>query len=219
MPTREHELIEGLKRALHDKELFGERARMRQFFSPSLSYGRHSGPPHANSKPAAVMIFLEHRSGEWTIPLTVRPQHLPDHPGQISFPGGGLEAGEDHLSAAKREFAEELGVEPFPGEIIGEVTHTFVYNSNYHVVPFVAVCPEQLHYQPCPQEVERLIHLPVKRLLHADHESMSQFSRGNVNWQARVIDFDGDKVWGATAIMLGELAALLQNSDALQRSG
>ena len=184
---------------------------MRQFFSPSLSYGRHSGPPHPATKQAAVMILLERRENGFQIPLTVRPQHLPDHPGQISFPGGRLEGREAYADAARREFEEELGVSPFPGQILGELEPVFVYNSDYFVKPFVAICDEQLAYLPCPHEVERIIHLRVDDLMNDQHYVQRPFARGRVSWQAKTIRVGDDYIWGATAIMLGELSAVLRD--------
>lgn len=187
---------------------------MRRLFSPSLSYGRHGGPPHPGTKQAAVMILLERRrDGSYQIPLTVRPQHLPDHPGQISFPGGRLEGNEGYADAAVREFEEELGVTPFPGEIVGELDPIFVYNSDYFVRPFLAICAEQLDYSPCPHEVDRVIHLPVTRLLDETAYVDRPFSRGSVHWKAKTIRVNEDYIWGATAIMLGELSAVLQDVE------
>lgn len=208
----EGRLRQHLEERLLDSGALSQRQAGRHRFSPDLSYGRHFAPPFSDSKPAAVMIFLEKREHQWSIPLTVRPQHLPDHPGQISFPGGRIEGEESAKQAACREFEEELGV-AFKGEILGELQALFVYNSNYAVRPFVAIRSSEnpsISYDPCAHEVERLIHLPITTLTDVGCHPIREFQRGSVSWKARVIQHQQDHVWGATAIMLGELAACLE---------
>jgi 8-oxo-dGTP pyrophosphatase MutT (NUDIX family) len=182
----------------------------RKRFSPSLSYGRHFGPPAPTAKQAAVMIMLEASDSGWTIPLTERPKHLPDHPGQISLPGGRVEEGESHLEAACREFTEELGTATFPGEFVGELQSIYVYNSDYYVRPFVAVCDQRLAYVPCEREVERVIHLPMDHLLDDNRVSQQEFRRGKASWHSNTIHCDDALIWGATAIILGEFARIYQ---------
>lgn len=205
------ELATQLRRQLSSQSDLNLRHASRMRFSPSLSYGRHFGPPAPTAKQAAVMIMLEATNSGWTIPLTERPKHLPDHPGQISLPGGRVEAGESHLEAACREFAEELGTATFPGEFVGELQPIYVYNSDYFVRPFVAVCDQRLAYVPCEREVERVIHLPVEQLLDDSRLTEHVFRRGNASWHAKTIHCEDALIWGATAIILGEFARILQN--------
>ncbi|MCA9128318.1 MAG: CoA pyrophosphatase [Planctomycetales bacterium] len=194
----------------------------RRQFSPSLSYGRHFGPPSPSSKPAAVLIVLERgRCAEepsaWSIPLTVRPEHLPDHPGQISLPGGRVELGETHQQAAEREFCEELGPVPFTARVLASLEPINVYNSDYYVRPFLAISETTCLYRPCQREVARVVHLPVEYLIDGSHFGRAGFSRGNVCWSARTIQVGHDSVWGATAIMLSELIAILAEEPSIFR--
>lgn len=205
------ELATQLRRQLSSQSDLNLRHASRMRFSPSLSYGRHFGPPAPTAKQAAVMIMLEATNSGWTIPLTERPKHLPDHPGQISLPGGRVEAGESHLEAACREFAEELGTATFPGEFVGELQPIYVYNSDYFVRPFVAVCSQRLVYAPCEREVERVIHLPVEHLLDDSRLTQHEFLRGNASWHSYAIHCEDAIIWGATAIILGEFARILRN--------
>lgn len=191
------------------QSLASQRQHGRAYFSPALAYGRHFGPPSPSARQAAVLILLEPRGGAWSIPLTVRPDHLPDHPGQISLPGGRVENEETHRQAAEREFGEELGIAAFPAEIVGELQPIYVFNSNYYVRPFVAVCEQTLQYSPCPHEVARLIHLPLATLLDLSQHREAKFSRGQTTWKARTIACQQDQIWGATAIILGELLTVL----------
>ena len=77
-----------------------------------LALGRHFGPPLPDARPAAVVALLHRRAGEWQLPLLLRPESLALHAGQIGLPGGTLEPGESSADAALRELEEELGVAP-----------------------------------------------------------------------------------------------------------
>jgi 8-oxo-dGTP pyrophosphatase MutT (NUDIX family) len=212
--------IAKLESLLQASELSSERHRLRSHFSPKLSYGRHFSPPGPSAKPAAVLVLLNQPTADcdWrdcTIPLTVRPDHLPDHPGQISFPGGRLEQGETYAEAAQRELQEELGLPRFEGSIVGSLTPIWVFNSDYHLKPFLAVQIGELNCNPCQHEVARLIEFPLRHLLSTDDSQSRQFSRGVIQWQANVFVHDEDVVWGATAIVLGELAAIVRELDSI----
>jgi 8-oxo-dGTP pyrophosphatase MutT (NUDIX family) len=201
-----------LQQALANPSLLPSRQAVRAAYGPTLSYGRHFGPPAPSARQAAVVVLLEPRGGEWTIPLTVRPDHLPDHPGQVSLPGGRLEAGESHQQAAEREFFEELGCELQPGQILGELLPLYVYHSDYYVRSFIAISQRLFDYRPCTREVARLIHLPLAALAEPQPAVAQQFSRGLASWTAPTITGGGATIWGATAIILAELTALLQGS-------
>lgn len=190
-----------------------QRHAERSRFSPSLSFGRHFCPPLPTARPAAVMIMIEPRDGQWVIPLTVRPNHLPDHPGQVCLPGGRVEAGESTLEAAEREYCEELGVAAFPGRTLGRLQSIYVYNSDYLMTPCVAVSDRAQTYLPNTDEVASLVFLPVADLLCRDLHVVKSHQRGLVTWTALGIEVEGVHVWGATAIVLGELAAVLGQNN------
>lgn len=190
----------------------------RRRFSPSLSYGRHFCPPLPTARRAAVMILFEPRHGGWSIPLTVRPNHLPDHPGQVCLPGGRLEPGETVVDAAEREFCEELGLDRFPARTLGQLQSIYVYHSDFYLTPCLAVVERPLHYRPNPAEVESVLHLPVEYLLDLNRHVVRAHARGGVSWTALGIEFEGWHVWGATAIVLGELAGILSSAkDVISR--
>lgn len=185
------------------------REASRRRFSPELSYGRHFGPPLPTARLAAVMILLQPYEDTWAIPLTVRPNHLPDHPGQVCLPGGRLEPGETTQQAAEREFCEELGLERFPGHTVGTLQNIYVYNSDFYLTPLVAVTDRVPHYVGNPSEVESIVYLPIDHLSDINRHVVRGHARGSVSWTALGIECDSIHIWGATAIVLGELAALL----------
>lgn len=200
-----------------------QRQEQRAAMSPSMSFGRHFGPPFPTARQAAVMLLVE-GSRElpwtaWTIPLTVRPNHLPSHPGQISLPGGRQEGEESLQRTAQRELEEELGVQPFHGQMLGQLMPLYIYNSDFFVTPFLAYSNRGSIYKPCAQEVERVVHLPVGMLIDQSCWRIERFERGVLQWHAPVIRYGQERIWGATAIVLAEFAAFLRLLSVTTASG
>ena len=198
---------------LGNGRLLRERQAQRAAISPSMSYGRHFGPPSPTAKQAAVMVLIEGAYDtawtSWSIPLTVRPNHLPSHPGQISLPGGRREAGETLEETACRELQEELGLATFPGRVLGALQPLYVYNSDYYVTPFMAYSQRLPQYEPCRDEVERVIQLPLGLLHDRGQDRVERFTRGLMEWTAPVVGHADELIWGATAIILAEVRVVI----------
>lgn len=192
----------------------------RSRMSPSLSYGRHRGPWTSRSRHAAVLIAIfRDQNDQWTIPLTRRPESLKHHGGQICLPGGQLESGESPVQAAMREFHEELGLQPRVLVQCGELDTQYVYNSDNRVHPVVALiqAPKQ-SWKPDPIEVADVIHLPLRELLHPSrrgqliknrHMKTDGKSIGGFQFRASMIEYQGQQIWGATAVILDQFAQVL----------
>jgi 8-oxo-dGTP pyrophosphatase MutT (NUDIX family) len=216
--------VSAIRELLANDRFIDQRQTARARYCPQLTYGRHFSPAGPTAKPAAVMILLELQqpTAHWsqsTIPLTVRPLHLADHPGQISLPGGRVESEESFQEAACRELQEELGLCCGTDHILGSLLPLWVFNSGYLLQPFLAIQTAPLEYAPCPHEVSRVIHLPTSLLVQQTQLETLCFSRGQVSWQAGIFKVGQDCVWGATAIILAELAAVLQLSDCPEMPG
>ena len=177
-------------------------------FAPELVYGRHAGPARDDARAAAVAVVLCWDGSEWLLPLTVRAAELSRHGGQISFPGGLIDGDETPQEAATRELAEELGVRP-PLEWLGNLTPQFVYASNAWVVPCVAATTGVPDWRPSPREVERVITLRLRDLLHQPPTSPLEIIRGPLRFAAPQLRIEEHSAWGATAVMLGELRGRL----------
>jgi 8-oxo-dGTP pyrophosphatase MutT (NUDIX family) len=178
-------------------------------FAPELSYGRHFGPAPAAARPAAVLALLYRRCGRWYIPLTARPAELVRHGGQISLPGGTVEPGESTEQAALRELGEELGVSDSV-EIVGRLNSSYVFASDYAVTPWVAWTNESPTWRPQTSEVSQVIELPVATLLAEGSISETMIQRGPVVFRAPSIQYGEHVIWGATSVILGQLAAVLR---------
>jgi len=175
-------------------------------FCPELTYGRHRGPPTPSYRRAAVIALLYPRGGQWYLPLTLRPEHLNDHAGQVSLPGGAREPGETSEQCALRELNEELGVDEATIRIVSRLPEIFVYPSNFLVRPLVAVTGDTPEFMPNPIEVEQLLEMPITHLLDAGNYSSHTISRRAVTFKAPSILYHDQHVWGATAMILGELS-------------
>jgi len=178
-------------------------------FAPELSYGRHFGPAPYDARAAAVIALLFWRNGEWHVPLTVRNSALGKHGGQISLPGGSVEADESSADAARRELDEELGVRDGI-ELVGELAETYVYVSNFRVATWVAATTAVPKWRPQDSEVQRVVEMPLRTLFDASCVGSITMERGPIVFRAPCHCVGDDCVWGATSIILGQLAGALQ---------
>lgn len=188
---------------------------------PSLSYGRHRGPAPSSARQAAVaIVWLRSPDGSWQLPLTLRSRGLRHHGGQVSFPGGTLEPGETPAQAALREFEEELGLAPADPLMCGELHPLYVYASNHLVFPivFTAAAPAG-PWTPNTEEVEQVLQMPLATLLRPALSSESIRWRpvtrdrrqvGGFQFRSTAYHLQGHLVWGATAMLLAQLAELLR---------
>ncbi len=185
---------------------------VQQQMSPRPRPGETPPPPPRNpSREAGVLILLYLKNGELHFVLTRRTDTVAMHKGQISLPGGAREEGESLVDTALRETFEELGVPPDRVEILGEpLTPLYIPVSGFWVTAFVGYWRDEPVFGPAPDEVFELIHVPVRALLD---EGLVREEEWEIRGQpARVPFFDlfGHKVWGATAMILSEFAALLK---------
>jgi len=181
----------------------------RERFAPELSYGRHFGPAPRDARPAAVIALVFRRDGHWRLPLTVRHAALGRHGGQISLPGGSVDPGETTPDAARRELAEELGVAD-QVELIDELPESYVYVSNFRVTPWLASTRATPVWQPHDREVERVVELPLQALLDPACLGTITIEHRPIVFHAPCFRLGEDCVWGATSIILGQLAGLLR---------
>ncbi len=187
----------------------GSAARVRM--SPELSYGRHAGPAPYTARHAAVIVLLYRRAGHWHMPLTERPQTLAHHGGQISLPGGSIEPGESSSQTALRELAEELGVAE-QVYIVGRLADCYVYASDFLVTPWVAATTDDPVWRPHGSEVQSIIELPLETLLDESAIGRMTIERGPLTFRAPCIRVGEACIWGATSVILGELADVLRQS-------
>ncbi len=169
----------------------------------------HQGAPPRES---AVLILLYDDGGEWKFPLIQRPTYNGAHSGQISFPGGKYEKEDESLiHTAKREAHEEIGVKPEVVNVLGELTDLYVPPSNFNIRPVVAMACETPNITMDEREVEQVYHISVEDLLNKELRKQKDVKVGdNVRFNVPCFEFGQAIVWGATAIILEELAGILE---------
>lgn len=144
-----------------------------------------------------------------TLVLTVRSHALPQHAGQVSLPGGAVEAGESLDQAALREAHEEIGLEPGAVRVIGLLTPLHIPVSGFALHPVVATIDGRPGLSAGHGEVARILEAPVGELADPARIVLTTGQRDGVEYDVPSFDVDGERVWGATAMVLAELLWVL----------
>jgi 8-oxo-dGTP pyrophosphatase MutT (NUDIX family) len=160
-------------------------------------------------KPAAVLIPLVERDEGLTVLLTKRTDHLANHGGQISFPGGRCDGGDaDCIATALRETEEELGLHRKHVEVVGEL-EDYVVGTGYLVRPVIGLVQPPFALAPHDHEVAEVFEAPLAFVL--DPDNIKRHAR-EVNGAQRhhfAIQWRDYYIWGATAGMLRNLSEVL----------
>jgi 8-oxo-dGTP pyrophosphatase MutT (NUDIX family) len=163
------------------------------------------GAPRA----AAVLVPIIDRPQSPSLLLTTRAGHLRQHAGQISFPGGRIEASDDDvLGAALRETQEEIGVEPSYVQPLGFLPDQIVL-TGFRITPVVALLRPGFSTRVNATEVAELFEMPLEYLSHAENFRSTRRVLRGVEVTLKDVHFEGRVVWGATAGMLQMLHAAL----------
>lgn len=168
-------------------------------------------------RPAGVLVPLEHTGTGWRLLLTVRTHHLHTHAGQVSFPGGSLEPGDDGpVAAALREAEEEAGIAPAQVEIAG-LLERYCTVTGFVMTPVVGILRPGYHLRRQPEEVDELFWMPLERALDRRNYHRQSLELDGRLWHFHAQEHEGRVVWGATAaILLGlgeRLAARAGEAD------
>ncbi len=135
--------------------------------------------------------------------FTERRHDLRRHGGEISFPGGRPEPGEELIETALREAREEIGLDPRAVRIVGALQPTSTVVTSYRVLPFVGLVPGGLEHELQPTEVERVLELRFSELRAGF--AMRRLIRRGVPFRTPTYEVGGHFIWGATARMLQTL--------------
>lgn len=159
---------------------------------------------------AAVLIPVLKKPEGLSILLTQRTDHLHDHAGQISFPGGRMDVGDMDLRAtALRESQEEIGLESGRVEIIGTLPQ-YLTVSGYRVTPVVALVDPQPHYPVDAFEVADVFDVPLPFLMDPANHQVRVYMNGEERRRFYAMPYQDRFIWGATAGMLRNLYHFLK---------
>ena len=160
------------------------------------------------ARDAAVLVAITDRPRPGLI-LTERHANLRTHAGQVAFPGGRIDDGETPTQAALREAWEEIALDPTQATIVGEVDR-YTTVTGYHITPVIAVVPPDLPLVANPDEVASWFEPPLAFVLDpTNHVSVASTFRGRDRHYLQ-INWNGHRIWGATAAMIANLSRRLR---------
>jgi 8-oxo-dGTP pyrophosphatase MutT (NUDIX family) len=163
---------------------------------------------HDQGTPAAVLVAITDRPAPGVI-LTVRREHLRTHAGQVAFPGGRIDAGEDAVAAALREAHEEILLDPALVEVVG-TADAYRTVTDFLVTPVLGVIPPDLPLEPHEHEVADWFEAPLDFILDPrNQQRRSALFQGHERHYYE-IDWNGRRIWGATAAMIVNLSRRLR---------
>jgi 8-oxo-dGTP pyrophosphatase MutT (NUDIX family) len=174
--------------------------------------------PGEDARVAAVLILLYPVSGSIHTVFMQRPEYEGIHSGQISFPGGKKEPEDETvISTALREAHEETGINRDDVTVISTLTPLFIPVSNMLVTPVVGWTDNKPSFVHHPGEVLFLIDAELERFLDDKIIKKKPFLLRGKNAEIKYFDYDGNAIWGATAMILQELLAIIRRGGLFHR--
>jgi len=167
-----------------------------------------------DARPSAVLILLFPEQDELRLVLIKRTEDGRAHSGQISFPGGRQDPTDADLRAtALREAQEEIGAVSADVRILGQLTPLYIPVSNFQVYPFVGYLENKFPYNLSRDEVAEVLEVRIDRLFSPASKNKVSVTSPAVPDVTREVNAyileDGSVIWGATAMILSELEALM----------
>jgi len=203
-------LLAALRTWLNDGNLPGRDAQLTM--APPMR-GDYAAPP-ATARRASVLALLYPIETRLHLLYIQRTSPKRDrHAGQISFPGGAVEAVDvDAAATALRETEEEVGVPHDEVELLGALTQLYIPVSNFLVDPFVGYLPDRPTFILQESEVARVLELPLADFLtgEARKVGLRKMANGLTLSDVPYWAVAGEEVWGATSMITAEILAILK---------
>ncbi len=160
-------------------------------------------------KPSSVLLLLFPEGDDLFVCLIKRPATMKHHAGQVAFPGGQIDQGEEALETALRETWEEIGIPASQIEILGALSELFVDVSGFLIKPFVGWTEKRPQFSINPFEVEKILMFPLLSIRDALAETELETVSGRL--KVPCFPFEGEVIWGATAMILSEFYDVLED--------
>ena len=175
--------------------------------------GGFDPPEGTPPREGGVLILLYPWRGQLYLPLIWRTEDAGSHSGQVSFPGGAREGTETITQTALREAHEEVGVQPRRVTVLGSLSPLYIPASGYRITPTVGYVARRPHFVTDPAEVHELLEAPLSFFLDERNVVEETWHFGQFPVQVPFFPVAGHKVWGATVMVLAELAAVLKDAS------
>jgi 8-oxo-dGTP pyrophosphatase MutT (NUDIX family) len=144
---------------------------------------------------------------ETQVVLTLRKAYDGPHSAQVSFPGGKPEPSDQGLrQTALREAQEEIGIAPHEVQMVAELTPLYIPPSNFLVYPFLGLCEEKPRFVADPKEVELILEPRLCDVINPSNRLVQRMHTRGGMWDVPTLQLEGQVIWGATAMILEELA-------------
>jgi 8-oxo-dGTP pyrophosphatase MutT (NUDIX family) len=203
-----------LRRALAPP-LPGLDAQLRMAPQPRVGWDAENPPRDLRDAAALVLVYPFNDVPH--LLLTVRGAGLRKHTGQVSLPGGSVDADESIETAALREASEEVGVPPAAVRLLGRLTPLQIPISGYMLHPVVGLVETRPVFRRDEWEVARILEVPISLFREPDvvkrRTRTREFDGVAVDIDVPYFEIDGEQVWGATAMILAEFLAVIQRSS------
>jgi 8-oxo-dGTP pyrophosphatase MutT (NUDIX family) len=165
--------------------------------------------PTADARQSSVLLLFYPYEDTVYFPLILRPTYPGVHSGRVGLPGGGFEPGDNDLvHTALREAHEEIGIDPAQVTVLGQLSTLYIRPSNNLVLPVVGWAAERPTFLPDPREVALLIEASLLEFLDPANRRTEVWEFANRTATVPLFGVQNQTVWGATAMILGELLAL-----------
>ena len=169
-------------------------------------------PPYPVSSPQAAVLILISRGDNPSILFTKRAAHLRHHPGEVCFPGGMWEPGDDNLLVtAQREVYEEIGLPAGRIQLLGALPQSHT-RAGTAVTPFVAHFDASINLQPSPDELESIFMVPLAAFQAGLQVREDHFERHGHILRVPVYHYQGYEIWGFTAAVTAQLLRLVDRA-------
>ena len=167
------------------------------------------------ARPGAGLLLCYPIEDQPHVALTLRAEHLGKHAGQVSLPGGAVDAGESFEEAALREAREEIHLDTSPVRVLGRLSPIDIPVSGFVLHPVVGVHRARPKLWPNPDEVEQVLEVSIDALSEPTRQGRLTREWKGTSYDVPYFEVGEQRVWGATAMVLAEFLTVIGRPPAI----